>query len=343
MFTSAELMNQLARRVFILLMPVLAALPARTWAQANVLSVRDTGAVAGAADVVIPIDLTVDQDLTGAFSFDVSFDPNLCNQLSNPSGIVVRKGGRQTLDPAENPIVCSSGKITIAVFDLTGGTVIPQGSGEIFEIDLGGVTAAASGAFVLSPPATITGHHMTATVTVTGDPGTLTITTPTTTTIATSTTTSQALTTTTTSTTQAPTTTTTSSITTTTQQLPTTTTTSRPPTTAPNSIPTTTTTTLPCTTARCTLDAALTSPACAGQTIPASVIGKLDTAETLIDQAVTTPGKQGRRELKKAKTVLRQAGVKVMRAAKGKKATLSPACAAVLEEGIHSVRNGLTP
>ena len=161
---------------FVLLMPILAARPATSWAQGNVLSVRATGAVAGAADVVIPIDMTVDQDLTGAFSFDVSFDPSLCNQLSNPSGIIVRKGGRQTLDPAENPIVCSSGKITIAVLDLTGGTVIPQGSGEIFEIDLGGLTAAATGTFTLSPPAMITGHHNTATVTVTGQPGTLTIT-----------------------------------------------------------------------------------------------------------------------------------------------------------------------
>src|SRR5436190_8587388 len=117
-------MNQLTCRVFALFLPIVAALPVTACAQ-NVLSVRDTGPVSSAADVVIPIDLTVDQDLTGAFSFGVNFDPNLCNQLSNPSGIVVRKGGRQILDPAENPIVCSSGKITIAVFDLSGGTVIP--------------------------------------------------------------------------------------------------------------------------------------------------------------------------------------------------------------------------
>src|SRR5689334_25265433 len=122
--------NRLASRVFVLLLPILAALPATGWGQSNVLSVQDTPAVAGDADVVIPIDLTVDQDLTGAFSFDVTFDPTLCNQLSNPNGIVVRKAGRQTVDPAENSITCSNGKITIAVFDLTGGTVIPQGSGE---------------------------------------------------------------------------------------------------------------------------------------------------------------------------------------------------------------------
>jgi hypothetical protein len=73
------------------------------------------------------------------------------------------------------------------------------------------------------------------------------------------------------------------------------------------------------------------------------VTGRLNTAETLIEQAATTPGKQGRKALKKAKTLLRQAGVKVMRATKGKKATLSPACAGVLEQEIHIVRNGLTP
>src|SRR5439155_847242 len=39
-----------------------------------------------------------------------------------------------------------------------------------------------------------------------------------------------------------------------------------------------TTTTLPCTTARCTLGAAVMSPACAGQTIPPSVTGKLTKA-----------------------------------------------------------------
>src|SRR5437763_10825853 len=141
-------MNRIACRVFALLLPIVAALPATAWAQ-NVLSVQDTGAVSGAADVVIPINLTVDQDLTGAFSFDASFDPSLCNQLSNPSGIVVRKAGRQTLDPAENQIVCSSGKITIAVFDLSGGTVIPQGSGEVIDINLGDLVAWAIAEFVL--------------------------------------------------------------------------------------------------------------------------------------------------------------------------------------------------
>src|SRR5262249_17353670 len=54
---------------------------------------------------------------------------------------------------------------------------------------------------------------------------------------------------------------------------------------------TTTTTTLACATARCMLDAARTSSACVGQTIPGTVTAKLIKAESLIDHAVTTPRK----------------------------------------------------
>ena len=105
--------------------------------------------------------------------------------------------------------------------------------------------------------------------------------------------------------------------------------------------PTTTTTTLPCTTARCTLGAALMSPACAGQTIPASVTGRFSTAETLIDRAATTPGKKARKVRQKARNLLRQGGVKATRAAKGKKAKLSGACAAALKDAAGHVAAGL--
>jgi len=103
----------------------------------------------------------------------------------------------------------------------------------------------------------------------------------------------------------------------------------------------TTSTTLPCTTARCTLGAALVSPACTGQTIPASVTGKLSTAETFIDQAATTSGKKARRVRQKARNLLRQAGAKATRAAKGKKATLSTACALAVKQATNGVRSGL--
>jgi len=100
---------------------------------------------------------------------------------------------------------------------------------------------------------------------------------------------------------------------------------------------------LPCTTTRCVLDAVLASPACEGQTIPPGLTGKLTTAESLIDQAATTPDKKARQILQKAKRFLRQAGVKADHAAKGKKATISEACAAAIEAALKSVRGGLTP
>ena len=134
------------------------------------------------------------------------------------------------------------------------------------------------------------------------------------------------------------------STTTTTTSSPPTTTTPPPPITTTTRVPTTSTTsttTLPCTTARCTLQAALMSPACAGQTIPASVTGKLNTAETLIDQAATTAGKKARKVRQRARNLLRQAGAKATRAAKGKKPKLSPACAAALKDAAGRVAAGL--
>jgi hypothetical protein len=109
----------------------------------------------------------------------------------------------------------------------------------------------------------------------------------------------------------------------------------------PTTTATTSTTTLPCTTARCTLVATLISPACAGQTIPASVSGKLSTAETLIDRAATTPGKKARKVRQRAKILLRQAGANATRAAKGKKAKLSTACAAALKAAAGAAASGL--
>ena len=83
------------------------------------------------------------------------------------------------------------------------------------------------------------------------------------------------------------------------------------------------------------------SPACAGQTIPASVTGKLVKAETLIDQAAATPGKRAHRLRQKAKNILKQAGTKATRAAKGKKAKLSASCAAALKDAAGRVAAGL--
>ena len=102
-----------------------------------------------------------------------------------------------------------------------------------------------------------------------------------------------------------------------------------------------TTTTLPCTSARCILGAALMSPACAGQSIPASVTRKLNTAETLIDQASARPAKKARRVRHRARRLLRKAGATATRAAKGKKGKLSALCAADLKDAAGRVAAGL--
>jgi len=96
-------------------------------------------------------------------------------------------------------------------------------------------------------------------------------------------------------------------------------------------------TTHPCTTARCILEAALMSSACAGQTIPAGVTAKFAKAEKLIDQAASSPEKKARKLLKKAKRALKQAGAKATRAAKGKKPTLSADCAAAITDAADGV------
>src|SRR5439155_22952480 len=56
--------------------------------------------------------------------------------------------------------------------------------------------------------------------------------------------------------------------------------------------PTSTTTTLPCTSARCTLDAALASPTCADQAVPASVTNNFNDAASLIEKAEISAARQ---------------------------------------------------
>jgi hypothetical protein len=104
-----------------------------------------------------------------------------------------------------------------------------------------------------------------------------------------------------------------------------------------SSLPTPITTTLPCTTARCALNAALASPACAGQTIPGSVTAKLTQAGNLIDQAATSSAKTAHKLLQKAKKALRQAGTKATRAAKGKKPKISGNCAVAITSAANGV------
>jgi len=71
------------------------------------------------------------------------------------------------------------------------------------------------------------------------------------------------------------------------------------------------------------------------------VTSKLSRAETLFDQAATTPGKKARKVRQRARNLLKQAGAKATRAAKGKKAKLSAACAAALKRAAGLVAAGL--
>jgi len=72
-----------------------------------------------------------------------------------------------------------------------------------------------------------------------------------------------------------------------------------------------------------------------------SVTTKLSKAETLIDQAATSPAKKARKLLKKAKTALKQAAGKAIRATKGKNPKLSSDCAAALKGAADGVVAGL--
>lgn len=110
---------------------------------------------------------------------------------------------------------------------------------------------------------------------------------------------------------------------------------------SPGSTSTTTTTTLPCTTARCLLDAAATSVACAGQTIPAPVAAKIAKAENLIDQAASSTGKKQKKLLKGAKKALKQARTKATKASKGKRPKLTSGCAMSLADALNGVAGSL--
>src|SRR5262249_47191205 len=100
---------------------------------------------------------------------------------------------------------------------------------------------------------------------------------------------------------------------------------------------TTTSTTLACRSARCTLEELPQSPACVGQSIPATVSAKLAQTAALLDQAASADAKHARKLLKRAKKALKAASAKAARAAKGKHPQISPACANALRSGVAGV------
>jgi hypothetical protein len=81
------------------------------------------------------------------------------------------------------------------------------------------------------------------------------------------------------------------------------------------------------------------STECAGSVIPTGVTAKFSTAEMLIDKAATTSGKKARKLFRRAKTVLKRADSKVVRAAVN--LTIAVPCGAVLEQAVNTVRSTL--
>jgi len=133
---------------------------------------------------------------------------------------------------------------------------------------------------------------------------------------------------------------TTSTTTTTSTTAPTTSSTMTPQTSSTTTF-SSTTTTVPCANARCTVDGALTSSPCAGETVPAGIARKLDGATELIEQTAARPGRRGRRLLKHAVTMLKAAEAGAGRAASGRRPKLTPECAEALRSAAAVILAGL--
>jgi hypothetical protein len=78
--------------------------------------------------------------------------------------------------------------------------------------------------------------------------------------------------------------------------------------------------------------------ACAGETPPPSVAKKSDKACAALEAAESLEGKPRRRRLGKAQRLLKQAAKKASRAARGKRPTLTEACAAALAASLTEQR-----
>lgn len=119
----------------------------------------------------------------------------------------------------------------------------------------------------------------------------------------------------------------------------TTTTTSAEPTTTSS---TTTTTIPPCTTVRCTLQAAVQGPDCAGELLPRRITRLLDRGTDLSQRAALSRRPRHARRLRtRAERTLRRAGNVTARLARGARPQLSGACATSVEHAVDAVVAGL--
>jgi hypothetical protein len=103
----------------------------------------------------------------------------------------------------------------------------------------------------------------------------------------------------------------------------------------------TTTTPPQCTTARCELDDALGSSACAHDTLPTGIIRKLHHATEIIEAAPAVTGKKAVRLYRRARRLLTVASDRAQRASSRKRPRLSPECAITIRDATERVRGTL--
>jgi hypothetical protein len=101
--------------------------------------------VASNEHLIVPVELASAERLT-LLALDFVYWPAdaLCSALVDPNAITLRGAGRTAAPSQENYIHCELGRIRVVFFDLIGDTVIPAGTGPIFEIDFGAVRPGAS-------------------------------------------------------------------------------------------------------------------------------------------------------------------------------------------------------
>jgi len=109
-----------------------------------------------------------------------------------------------------------------------------------------------------------------------------------------------------------------------------------------SSTSTTSTTLLPCSRdPRCALYTATQGPTCAGEAVPTSIVGKLEHAASLVQQASAAHGKRARGLRTKASRLLDAAARAVTRSARSRKPQLSRDCAAAIAAAAGIERDGL--
>lgn len=117
------------RPAFHLLISLLLFTSARHAASAaNTISAGTVTVQPGDTGVVVPISASTDQQLT-LLSVALTFDAALCRSIQNQKLVRV---GRTLGTPQEDGIRCpGQPKVAVVLFDLSGGSVLPAGSGEI--------------------------------------------------------------------------------------------------------------------------------------------------------------------------------------------------------------------